>query len=248
MSTELISQPRFDLINSDSMLSLSKDLSKLIKEKGLSSNIQGKQFVNVEGWQFAGASLGLMPIITETTDLTRRGTEPGQVEIKYMAKCEVRNITTGQLVATGVAICSNFEHSKKRFDEYAILSMAQTRAIGKAYRNLLAWLMKAAGFEATPAEEMDFITPEASKKPSQQYKEVSIKVPSEPENLNVKEVFAEIIEEQEVDLDALKMEIAGCKKVKDLTDIYFTHRQLFDSDPLLLKLMSMKKESLTKTK
>ena len=232
MSTELISQPRFDLINSDSMLNLSKDLSKLIKEKGLSSNIQGKQFVNVEGWQFAGASLGLMPIITETTDLTRRGTEPGQVEIKYMAKCEVRNITTGQLVATGVAICSNFEHSKKRFDEYAILSMAQTRAIGKAYRNLLAWLMKAAGFEATPAEEMDFASADTPKKPAQ----------------SVQEVVAEIVEEQEVDLDALKMEIAGCKKVKELTDLYFTHRQLFDSDELLKKLLSMKKESLTKTK
>ncbi len=38
--------------------------------------------------------------------------------------------------------------------------MAQTRAVGKAYRNILAWLMKAAGFEATPAEEMDFIKDE----------------------------------------------------------------------------------------
>jgi hypothetical protein len=27
---------------------------------------------------------------------------------------------------------------------------------GKAFRNLISWLMKAAGFEATPAEEMDF--------------------------------------------------------------------------------------------
>lgn len=33
MSTELTNQPRFDLINSDSMLNLSKDLAKLIKEK-----------------------------------------------------------------------------------------------------------------------------------------------------------------------------------------------------------------------
>lgn len=229
MSTELTNQPRFDLINSDSMLNLSKDLAKLIKEKKLSSNIQGKEFVNVEGWQFAGASLGLMPIITETIDLTRRGTEPGQVELKYMAKCEVRNINTGQLVATGVAICSNFEHSKKRFDEYAILSMAQTRAIGKAYRNLLAWLMKAAGFEATPAEEMDF----AVETPKQ---------PSKP----VVEVVAEIVEEEEVDLDAIKMEIASCTKVKQLTDLYFTHKQLFDSDELLKKLLSMKKENLTK--
>lgn len=229
MSTELTNQPRFDLINSDSMLNLSKDLAKLIKEKGLSSNIQGKQFVNVEGWQFAGASLGLMPIITETTDLTRRGTEPGQVEIKYMAKCEVRNINTGQLVATGVAICSNFEHSKKRFDEYAILSMAQTRAIGKAYRNLLAWLMKAAGFEATPAEEMDFTT-EAPKKPAQ----------------TVQEVVAEIVEEEEVDIDAIKMEIANCTKVKQLTDLYFGYKQLFDSNEMLKRLLSMKKENLTK--
>ena len=227
MSTEITNQPRFDLINSDSMLNLSKDLAKLIKEKGLSSNIQGKQFVNVEGWQFAGASLGLMPIITETTDLTRRGTEPGQVEIKYMAKCEVRNINTGQLVATGVAICSNFEHSKKRFDEYAILSMAQTRAIGKAYRNLLAWLMKAAGFEATPAEEMDFAV-EIPKKPSQ----------------TVQEVVAEIVEEEEVDIDAIKMEIANCTKVKQLTDLYFGYKQLFDSNETLKKLLSMKKENL----
>jgi hypothetical protein len=229
MSTELTNQPRFDLINSDSMLNLSKDLAKLIKEKGLSSNIQGKQFVNVEGWQFAGASLGLMPIITETTDLTRRGTEPGQVEIKYMAKCEVRNINTGQLVATGVAICSNFEHSKKRFDEYAILSMAQTRAIGKAYRNLLAWLMKAAGFEATPAEEMDFAV-ETPKKPSQ----------------TVQEVVAEIVEEEEIDIDAIKMEIAKCTKVKQLTDLYFGYKQLFDSNETLKKLLSMKKENLSK--
>ena len=230
MSTELTNQPRFDLINSDSMLNLSKDLAKLIKEKGLSSNIQGKQFVNVEGWQFAGASLGLMPIITETTDLTRRGTEPGQVEIKYMAKCEVRNINTGQLVATGVAICSNFEQSKKRFDEYAILSMAQTRAIGKAYRNLLAWLMKAAGFEATPAEEMDFAPAEAPKKPAQ----------------TVQEVVAEIVEEEEIDIDAIKADIANCTKVKQLTDLYFGYKQLFDSNEQLKKLLSMKKENLTK--
>ena len=229
MSTELTNQPRFDLINSDSMLNLSKDLAKLIKEKGLSSNIQGKQFVNVEGWQFAGASLGLMPIITETTDLTRRGTEPGQVEIKYMAKCEVRNINTGQLVATGVAICSNFEHSKKRFDEYAILSMAQTRAIGKAYRNLLAWLMKAAGFEATPAEEMDFVH-EAPKKPAQ----------------TVQEVVAEIVEDASFDIDAIKADIANCTKVKQLTDLYFGYKQVFDSNEQLKKLLSMKKENLTK--
>ena len=198
--------PSYELINKDSMLKLSTELSKLIKEKGLSSNIQGKQFVNVEGWQFAGASLGLMPIITSTQDLSN------ETAIKYMATCEVRNITTGQLVATGIALCSNAEKTKRYFDEYAILSMAQTRAIGKAYRNLLAWLMKAAGFEATPAEEMDFAKDETpTKKPK------------------VVEVVAEEVP-VEVDRDAIIKDIQAAARMKDLTDIFFSNKEYIEKD------------------
>ena len=215
--------PSYELINKDSMLQLSNELSKLIREKGLSSNIQGKQFVNVEGWQFAGASLGLMPIITETKDLSN------ETSIKYMAICEVRNINTGAVVATGIALCSNAEKTKRYFDEYAILSMAQTRAIGKAYRNLLAWLMKAAGFEATPAEEMDFATEEPKK-------------PSKP----VQEVVAEIIDEEPIDRENLMFQIAKCTKVKQLTDIYFAHKQIIDGDEALMSVLKAKKDNITK--
>jgi hypothetical protein len=216
--------PSYDIINKDSMLKLSTELSQLIKEKGLSSNIQGKQFVNVEGWQFAGASLGLMPIITSTQDLSN------ETAIKYMATCEVRNITTGQLVATGIALCSNAEKTKRFFDEYAILSMAQTRAIGKAYRNLLAWLMKAAGFEATPAEEMDFAKEETpTKKPK------------------VVEVVAEEIP-VEVDRDAIIKDIQAVARMKDLTDIFFSNKEYIEKDQQLMKLMTAKKESLTTKK
>jgi hypothetical protein len=203
------------------MLQLASELSKLIKEKGLSSNIQGKQFVNVEGWQFCGASLGLMPIITDTKDLSNETT------IKYMAVCEVRNINTGAVVATGIALCSNAEKTKRYFDEYAILSMAQTRAIGKAYRNLLAWLMKAAGFEATPAEEMDFQHDEPKK-------------PSKP----VQEVVAEIIEDMP-NKEELMMQVAKCTKVKQLTDLYFSYKQSFDSDDTLMAVLKAKKENIT---
>ena len=219
-----ITSPSYELINKDSMLKLSTELSKLIKEKGLSSNIQGKQFVNVEGWQFAGASLGLMPIITSTQDLSN------ETAIKYMATCEVRNITTGQLVATGIALCSNAEKTKRFFDEYAILSMAQTRAIGKAYRNLLAWLMKAAGFEATPAEEMDFARDEApTKKPK------------------IVEVVAEEIP-VEVNRDAIIKDIQAVARMKDLTDVFFANKEYIEKDEHLMKLMKAKKESLTTKK
>ena len=103
--------------------------------------------------------------------------------------------------------------------------MAQTRAIGKAYRNLLAWLMKAAGFEATPAEEMDFVHEEPKK--------------SKP----VQEVVAEIIDE-EPNREELMMEIAKCTKVKQLTDIYFSYKQTFDADETLMAVLKAKKLNL----
>ena len=64
----------------------------------------------------------------------------------------------GTTVGAGFAVCSNKESGKKFYQEFAIMSMAQTRAIGKAYRNCLAWIIRAAGYEPTPAEEMDYNT------------------------------------------------------------------------------------------
>lgn len=130
-------------------LALATELGKFIKERALTSNIKGKDFVNVEGWQFAGSQLGIVPLLKELTDLSKDN------EIKYRATVELRRISDDRLVGMGIAICSNKEAIKRNFEEYAIASMAQTRAEGKAFRMLLSWLMKAAGYETTPAEEAD---------------------------------------------------------------------------------------------
>jgi len=214
-----IQTPSYQMVNKDSMLSLSNELKRFVKDAHLVSNIKGKDYCNVEAWQMAGASLGLFPIITSVQDLS------SETEVKYMATCEVRSYQDNKLVSVGIAICSNKEGSKKFFDEYAILSMAQTRAVGKAFRNQLAWLMKAAGFEATPAEEMDFVHEE--------------KKPSRP----VQEVVAEILED-EPSREEIMMEVAKCSNVNQLTDIYFTYKQSFDSDETLMKVLKMKKENL----
>lgn len=146
-----LQKQNYDLAEPGSIIELAGVLGKFITERKLSTNIQGKQYVNVEGWQFAGLQLGMVPIVKELLCLAS-----DNLEIKYRCTVELKRLSNNEVIGTGIAICSNKEYSKKKFDEYAILSMAQTRAIGKAYRNLLAWLMKAAGFEATPAEEMDF--------------------------------------------------------------------------------------------
>lgn len=163
MSTELVT---FNLAAPQQALQLAEVLQRFVAEKKLTANIKGKQYPLVEAWCFAGSQLGLYPILTSIQDLS------SDTEKKYMATVEIRRIDNNQLLSMGVAICSNKEASKRLFDEYAILSMAQTRAEGKAFRMLLSWLMKAAGFEATPAEEMDF-----AKQPEPDFSDV----PSESE-------------------------------------------------------------------
>lgn len=144
----------FDLARPQQALEVASTLQRFVSEKKLTATIQGKQYPLVEAWQFAGSQLGLIPILKDIEDLSNES------EIKYEAMVEIVRIADGFVMSRGYAVCSNKEHSKRRFDEYAIASMSQTRAVGKAYRNVLAWLMKAAGFEPTPAEEMDFVKDE----------------------------------------------------------------------------------------
>ncbi|WP_286130695.1 hypothetical protein [Solirubrum puertoriconensis] len=139
----------FNLKRSDETLTLAKDLANFIKENKLSTVVQGKDFVNVEGWQYAGSRLGIVPIVEEVISLST------DTELKYQARVTLYDLNNKATVGAGFAICSNKEQGKKFYQEFAIASMAQTRAVGKAYRNILAWIIRAAGYEPTPAEEMD---------------------------------------------------------------------------------------------
>ena len=126
---------------------LGTNLSKFIKEKKLTTPIKGKDYVHVEAWMFIGMYLGYTALCTNIQDLSTGD------EIKYKAQVEIKN-RDGIVVGSGFSLCSNKEEGKKFFTENAIASMAQTRATSKAYRLILSPIIKAAGFEATPAEEM----------------------------------------------------------------------------------------------
>lgn len=129
---------------------LARELAQFIKEMKLSMPVNGREYVNVEGWQYAGSRLGIVPIVESVTNVSTAD------EVKYEAKVSLLDLKTGYTVGSGFSICSNREQGKKFYQEFAIMSMAQTRAIGKAYRNILAWIIRAAGYEPTPAEEMGY--------------------------------------------------------------------------------------------
>lgn len=139
-----------ELTNPNDILGFATNLKELIVQNKLFANIKGKNYVNVEGWQIAGAFTGLFPVVEVVENLSDK------FVYKYRAEVSLRD-KDGNKVGYGVAICTNKEAGKKNFDEYAVCSMAQTRAIGKAFRMKIGWLLKVAGYETTPAEEMDTV-------------------------------------------------------------------------------------------
>lgn len=60
----------------------------------------------------------------------------------------------GHEVAAAESMCLRSERAWSKRDEFAIRSMAQTRASGKALRLALGYIVTLAGWEALPAEEI----------------------------------------------------------------------------------------------
>lgn len=118
-------------------------LAGVIRDKGLSSRIENKEYVRVEGWTLLGTMLGVFPVCTWTRKL----------DDGWEARVEARTLAD-QLVGAAEAQCTRDEPNWKNRKEYALRSMAQTRATAKALRLPLGFVMSLAGYEATPMEEM----------------------------------------------------------------------------------------------
>ena len=139
----------YDFSHPQSLINMAGTLKKHIIKENLYVKVKGKNYVLVEGWQFAGGLVGVYPVVEKLEDLS--------TDKQWKYKSSVKLTHKGETVGAGIALCSNKEKGKQSFEEYAVASMAQTRAVGKAYRLLLGWVMKSAGYEATPAEELDYV-------------------------------------------------------------------------------------------
>lgn len=120
-------------------------LKDVIIQGGLYQNIQGKSHVKVEGWQLLGSMLGVTAVCVATE----------QVENGWKATVEART-ADGRVIGRADALCTKDEKRGpwKTADEYARLSMAQTRATSKALKGPLGFVISMAGYQTTPAEEM----------------------------------------------------------------------------------------------
>lgn len=117
-------------------------LRTVLAKQRLTQQIGGKDHVLVEGWTLLGSMLGVFPVCVWTHKL----------ENGWEARVEART-RSGDVVGAAEAMCTRDEGLWKTRDEYAIRSMAQTRATSKALRQPLGFVVTLAGFDATPAEE-----------------------------------------------------------------------------------------------
>lgn len=122
-------------------------VASVVEDRKLFTPIQGKKYVRVEGWTTMGALLGVFPQIEWSRAVEREGV------YGYEARAVVKTLA-GAVVSAGDAECWSDERNWSNRDRYALRSMAETRATGKAMRVALSWVMALAGYEATPAEEM----------------------------------------------------------------------------------------------
>ncbi len=118
-------------------------LQGVIDNRKLYANISNRKYVLYEGWTTLGALVGVFPVCAWS-----RKTDDG-----WEARVEAHTLT-GAVVGAAEASCSRDERNWKTRDDYALRSMAQTRAGAKALRMPLGFIMALAGYEATPADEM----------------------------------------------------------------------------------------------
>ena len=132
-------------------------LKDVIVQRGLFTPVQGKSHVNVEGWQVLGAMLGVTAVCVATE----------AIDGGYKATVEART-ADGRVVGRADAVCTKYEKRGpwKNADDYARLSMAQTRATSKALKGPLGFVVSLAGYQTTPAEEMTFAEPDAPAAPA----------------------------------------------------------------------------------
>ena len=129
-------------------------LKDVIDTQKLYTEIGGNRHVRAEGWALCGSMLNVYPREVEVNQH-----DDGTFE----AVVELVNGRSGMVIGRGSAICGSDESTWKSRPRYARRSMAITRATSKAYKSAFSWVVSLAGYNATPAEEMEGLDVSAKK-------------------------------------------------------------------------------------
>lgn len=126
---------------------IARELTRFIRQRELHCEIHGKEYVYCEGWTSLGAMLGVTSRIISCI-------ENPNIEGEFISTAVSIRTSDGFETGRADASCGPDEKEWKGRLRHARRSMSQTRATSKVFRLTMSWVMKIAGFEVTPAEEM----------------------------------------------------------------------------------------------
>src|SRR6266540_2976067 len=126
-------------------------IAPLVRERNLIKRIGQSEHVYLEGWTLAGTMLGVFAVTVDSGPLW----DADGYEVGYQATVEARTMA-GAVVGRADAQCTRDENDKwDKAPSFQRRSMAITRASSKALRMPLGFVIKLAGYDTTPAEEME---------------------------------------------------------------------------------------------
>ena len=122
-------------------------LYAVVEKQHLFMQIHDKKYLTVEAWEILGRFCDL----TATVEWVK------SVELWEAQGFEARVVVTdnrGKVVSVAESMCLNDEPNWKGKPIFQLKSMCQTRAMSKAYRMCLSFIVSLAGYSPTPFEEM----------------------------------------------------------------------------------------------
>lgn len=135
-------------------------LYNVVEKQHLYQEIRGKKYLQLEAWQTLGKFCNITGEIewVKSVELwDARGFEARAViKLTEVSIDEegTTHIKVGDTIAAAESMCMNDEPNWQGKPIFQLKSMAQTRALSKAYRSCLSFIVALAGYAPTPAEEM----------------------------------------------------------------------------------------------
>jgi hypothetical protein len=123
-------------------------LYHVVEKQHLYMDIQGKKYLQLEAWQLLGKFCNVHGVVETVQPVEYFGAKG------FESKAIVRD-SDGVVIAAAEAICMDDEPNWKGKPLFQLKSMAQTRALSKAFRSSLSFIVSIAGYAPTPLEEME---------------------------------------------------------------------------------------------
>lgn len=126
-----------------------ESLMHIVREKKLARKFGGeKEHLFVEAWEILGQFAGLSAVVRSANSVEIDGVKGAEAFVELVDE-------QGKVIGGAIALCLRDEPNWRNKPFFQLISMAQTRAVSKAFRIKLGWVASMAGYSGTPAEEMD---------------------------------------------------------------------------------------------